>query len=97
MELENQALKASEAVHGGEGRRLEPGVEAATWAGHEDNVVEGPEAEQASEASPGSEAAEEAQEDKHGLSLSTDMLSDLAPTCSWKVLAERWSTRNGPV
>ena len=30
MELENEALKASEAAHGGEGRRLEPGVEAAT-------------------------------------------------------------------
>ena len=57
MELENQALKASEAVHGGEGWRLEPGVEAATWVGHEDDVVEGP-----VEASPGSEAAEEAQE-----------------------------------
>jgi len=31
MELENiKALKASEAAHGGEGRRLEPGVEAVT-------------------------------------------------------------------
>ena len=30
MELENEALKASEATHSGEGRRLEPGVEAVT-------------------------------------------------------------------
>ena len=30
MELENEALKASEAAHGGEGRRLEPGAEAVT-------------------------------------------------------------------
>ena len=30
MELENEALKASKAAHGGEGRRLEPGVEAVT-------------------------------------------------------------------
>ena len=57
MELEIKTFKASEAVHGGEGQRLEPGVEAVTWAGHEDDVVEGPEAEQALEGSPRSEAA----------------------------------------
>ena len=65
MELENiKALKASEADRGGEGQRLEPEAEAeaVTWAGHEDDVAQEPEAEQASEASPGSEAAAEPQE-----------------------------------
>ena len=62
MELEIEAIKASEDVHSGKGLRLEPGVEAASWASHEDEVVEGSEAEQASEASLRSEAAEEPQE-----------------------------------
>ena len=62
MELENEVTKASEDVHGGKEQRLEPVVEAASLARHEDDMEEEPEAEQASEASPGPEAAEEPQE-----------------------------------
>ena len=64
MELEIEAFKASEGNNSSEGQMLEPGVEAVTWAGHEDDLVEEPGAEQASEASPGSEAAEEPQESR---------------------------------
>ena len=78
MELENEVMKASEDIHGGEEKRLVPVVEAASLADQKDNVLEESEAEHASGASPGLQAAE----DQQGLNLSTATLLDLVPTCS---------------